>query len=429
MANRVLGLKEEEVYGVASATAPDWHQEIEKAKALLNSEPMTYSGGSRSIKKAKAGAINPEASYDMKADLKMIGHYFKAFLGNYRYTGGGAGPNIHEFWGGENSVLPSFTGWSTFDIFMKQLFGMVCESLKLDVSDEFMDGSVEWKYKTEQKISEVPDPVDQKLIPDNPLIAFYDIKLELDSAAPPGVVSTFSLEGKNNLNVDKIRGIGSRAPQIKPKAQRREISISLESTLVAETIDLIEKAEYGAAGNEPSPCQLYKLPLKIIIDFCEDSTDKMTVFIPDCIFSVDYEASGADEIDVKFELQTLATKKVKLADETEEITDIYVKLENDQPQITYIEEGTSSVTFTLVTEALDPLVGATVKITHRQSGSTFTGAAPTNSQGECVIIFAKFGSYDIEVTYGSPIEKITPTRMLINEYTESVPVTVTLPPA
>ncbi|MCE7699538.1 MAG: carboxypeptidase regulatory-like domain-containing protein, partial [Methanobacterium paludis] len=111
MANRVLGLKEEATYGTASDTVPDWHQEVSKAKASPNSEPLTYSGGSRSIKKAKAGVMKPEASYDMKCDLKRIGHYLKAFLGNYKFTAGGASLNTHEFWGGENASLPSFTLW------------------------------------------------------------------------------------------------------------------------------------------------------------------------------------------------------------------------------------------------------------------------------------------------------------------------------
>ena len=138
MANRVLGLKEEAKYGTASDNVPDWHQEVSKAKATPNTKPMTYSGGSRSVKKAKAGVMKPEASYDMKCDLKRIGHYMKAFLGNYVFTAGGNNTNIHEFWGGENTELPSFTGWSTFDIVMKKLVGMLCDSLKLEVGDEFM---------------------------------------------------------------------------------------------------------------------------------------------------------------------------------------------------------------------------------------------------------------------------------------------------
>lgn len=427
MANRVLGLKEETTYGTASDTVPDWHQEVSKAKASPNTEPMTYSGGSRSVKKAKAGVMKPEASYDMKCDLKRIGHYMKAFLGNYVFTEGGNNANTHEFWGGENSELPSFTGWSTFDIVMKQLMGMVCDSLKLEVGDEFLDGSAEWKYKDETRILSVPDPADQKMIPDDTLIAFYDIAVLLDSAAPPGIVSKFSFEGKNNLNVDKTIGLGSRKPQIKPKAQAREVTLSIESTLVQETLDLIAKAEYGEVANTPSACKLYKLPLKLTINFCEDASDSMEILFPECIFSVEYEASEADEIDVKFELQTMATKKVTLLDGTTDVvTDMYVKLQNNQPEIKAGVPGTATVNFTVQSDDATPvpLVGATVKITNRMTDAELTSGA-TSEAGAASIATVPLGSYDVEVTSSeSVVLDTTPLIISVNETPETFIITV-----
>lgn len=426
MANRVLGLKLEENYGVESASNPDFHVEVSKSKASLKTEPLTYTGGGRSIKKAKAGALKPEASFDLKTELKTIGYFLMAFLGNYKFTSGGSGPNIHEFWGEDNSELPSFTGWATFDYFMKQLFGMVCDTLKLDVSDEFLDGSCEWKYKTEKKISEVPSPANQKLIPDSILIAFYDIALELDNAAPPGVVSKFSFDGKNNLNTDKTTGIGSRAPQKKPNAQQREIKITLESTLVPETVAIIEKAEYGASGDSPSECKLYKLPMKLTIDFCEDSTDKLTIFFPECLVSVEYEASDADEMDAKFELQAISTKKITLADDTQILTDIYAKLENDQPEIKGGVAGTSTVSFTVKDNASTPaaVVGATLKLTNRQTGATLSAVAATNAQGQCVVNNVPYGRYDVELKNNSSVVVSTnPSIVSVNENTESLNLT------
>lgn len=422
MANRVLGLKEETTYGTASDNVPDWHQEVSKAKATPNTKPMTYSGGSRSVKKAKAGVMKPEASYDMKCDLKRIGHYMKAFLGNYVFTAGGNNTNIHEFWGGENTELPSFTGWSTFDIVMKKLVGMLCDSLKLEVGDEFMDGSVEWKYQNETRILEVPEPADQKMIPDDTLIAFYDIAILLDSATPPGIVSKFSFEGKNNLNIDKTIGLGSRKPQTKAKAQKREVTLSIESTLVQETLDLIAKAEYGEVADSPSECKLYKLPLKLTIHFCEDATDSMEILFPECIFSVDYEASDADEIDVKFELQTMATKKVTLADGTTEVvTDMYVKLQNNQPKIQPGAPGTANVNFTVQSDDTTPVPvqGATVTITNRITDAKLTSSA-TSASGACSIATVPLGSYNVEVkSSGNDVLNITPLIVSVNETPET----------
>lgn len=420
---RILGLKEEAQYGVASDTVPDWHQEIEKGKAGLGSEPMTYSGGSRMIKKTKAGALNPEASYDMKPDLKRIGHYIKAFLGNYVFTGGGSGPNTHEFYGSEKRILPSFTGWSTFDYFTKQLLGLVCESLKLEVSDELMGGSAEWKYKTETKINSVPLPSDQKMIPNDLLIAFYDTRLEIEGDAPPGIVTNLSFDGKNNLNVDKTRGLGHRGPQRKPKAQAREIGLEFESTLEPETLALIEKAEYGEVGNNPSECKVYKLPLKIIVDFCEDTDDQLILFFPECNVSVEYEASAADEIDCKFSLQALGTQRVTLEDGvTDVVTDMYVKLLNNQPEITSGVIGTSTVSVS-VHDCGDPVVGAIVTLTNRATGAEIVSAA-TGAQGGCTLSTVPMGFYDITVVNStSEVLEVTPEIVSINESTETLAIT------
>ncbi len=424
---RILGIKEEATYGVASDTVPDWHQEIEKGKAGLGGEPINYSGGSRMIKKTKAGALNPEASYDMKPDLKRIGHYMKAFLGNYVFTGGGSGPNVHEFYGSEKRILPSFTGWSTFDYFTKQLLGLVCESLKLEVSDELMNGSAEWKYKTETKINSVPLPADQKMIPGDSLIAFYDTRVEIEGDAPPGIVTNLSFDGKNNLNVDKTRGLGNRGPQRKPKAQLREIGLEFESTLEPETMALIEKAEYGEVGNNPSDCKVYKLPLKIIVDFCEDTDDQLILFFPECNVSVEYEASAADEIDVKFSLQALGTQRVTLEDGvTDIVTDMYVKLLNNQPKIQPGAAALSTLSIT-VNDGTDPLAGVIVTVTNMETGATKSSGA-TGAQGGCTITDLPMGYYGISAKDSESVDlDISPTSVLLNEVTESIVLVADLP--
>lgn len=336
---RVLGLKEEQVYGTSSHTTPDWHQEVSKAQANLNSEPIIYTGGSRMIRKTKAGALKPEASYEMMVDLKRIGHYFKAALGNYKFTAGATAPagqppnlNTHDFWGGESAILPSFTGWSTFDIFTKQLRGMVCESLQLEVEDETMKGSSEWKYQTETKSNTVPSNL---IMPQNDaLIAFYEVTMQIDNATTPGIVTTLNFEISNNLEDDKTRGLGARGPQIQPKAQVREIELEFESTMVSGLLPLIERAEYGAAGTSPTACSIGNAPLRIKTNLCPPLNDTLEILFPKCTLFVEYETSEADPIDVKFTLKTVGTNKATFTNPNHNVmTDIFVRLRNDQPII------------------------------------------------------------------------------------------------
>ena len=362
MGIRVVGIKEEARYGVAEL-APDFHQEVSKAKASLNSTPNTKSSGSRMKKKARAGVYKPTSSIEGEVDLKRIGHYLKAFLDNYKFTNGGSGVNTHEFWGGENNKLSSFTLWETFDIFEKTIVGALLDNFKMEVSDEYMKFTADFVYKTEtsEEIEEIELYKVKLLDGDYPLM-FYDVTVELDENAPPGIVSSFSFDGKNNINVDKTIGLGSRGPQRKASAQGRDIAISFVSTLERETLELIQKAEYGEVGSEPSQCKLCKIPLKLICNVCEDTTDKLEIVFPECIFAVEYELSEADEIEVTFNLDAMGTGYATRLDGTRVLTDMYCRLVNDQAEIKS-GEGITSATVRLTIEDDDEQAVTDKKVT------------------------------------------------------------------
>lgn len=347
MVLRIFGLKEEYSYGEAfpltGTITPDWHQNINKGSFELNDEAITMSGGERMTVRARPGAIKPSGSIEAYTDLKRIGHIFKAFLDNYAFTAdegdpdedgtANAGINLHEFWGGNSQDLTSFKGVVTFDMEEKLLSGLVLDGMKLEVAGEAMTIAEDWLYKT-QKINSINENtyIKREFEGDIPVM-FYDVHVELDGDVPPGVCSSFTFEGKNNLSQDSCIGLGSRVPQIKPQAQKRDISVSLVSTLRNETIDLIRKAEHGENSPIPSECKLYKLDLKITIQICEQMDDKLVIYFPQCLVNVEYEASESDEIETTFNLSALGTGEVTLSNGNKVVTDMYVKLENDQPEI------------------------------------------------------------------------------------------------
>jgi hypothetical protein len=144
---------------------------------------------------------------------------------------------------------------------------------------------------------------------------------------------------------------------------------------------------------------------------------------------VEYETSGADEIDAKFDLEALGTKRMALLDGSEVITDIYAQLENDMPEIEAGTPDTSTVTFTVMdnTTTPAPVVGATLKLINRQSDDELTAVAPTDASGQCTVNTVPYGWYDIELKDSEEtILDTTPSYVSINENTESKDITANI---
>lgn len=342
MVLRVFGLKEEENYGeeITAAMKPDFHKRVTKSSIKLGDEPFIFSTGSRMDHKVRSGVMQPTAEIEAYVDLQRIGHMLRGFLDNYQYTEEVDSKddtkkiNVHEFWGGECSELASFSGWATFDYFEKYIRGLVLDSLKLEVSNEAMTSTESYVYKTEcqHKISE-DEYVVREVEGDIPLM-FYDVGLELDGKPLPGITTSFSFEGNNNLNVDNTIGLGSRWPQKRAAAQKREIKLSIVSSLTPDTVDIIRKSEYGDDLNCPSDCEIYKVDLKLRIAVCEDASQYLELYFPQCHVVVEYETAESDEIETTFNLQTLGSKEVMLADgKTTVKTDCYAKLVNNMGKI------------------------------------------------------------------------------------------------
>jgi hypothetical protein len=221
----------------------------------------------------------------------------------------------------------------------KYLYGMLEDSLKLEVSNEGMTVSADWIYKTEKagiigqsgETFSRPDELTAEQI----FIMFYDVSLELNDQALDGVSTAFSFEGNNNHDVDSTIGLGSRAPQKRAQAGKRENSLEITTTLTSDTVRSILNAQYGEVNAlEPSACKLLQLPLELNIAHCEDSNLSCKILFPKCTVRVEYDMSGVDVIEATLTLDTLGSGTVTLADGTTEVqTDMYIKLVNNQEEI------------------------------------------------------------------------------------------------
>jgi hypothetical protein len=348
MVDRGFGLELESTYGdttvAKSAFDPNFWNQAESVDFKLNDEPITRSGGSRMNKRARAGIMKPSGSTEADADLQQLTWYFRGFLDNYVCTEGDTPATghtqtyIHEFYGGEGKELPSFRGIAVYDMLKKYLYGMLEDSLKLEVSNEGMTVSADWIYKTEKagiigqsgETFSRPDELTAEQI----FIMFYDVSLKLNGQALDGVSTAFSFEGNNNHDVDSTIGLGSRAPQKRAQAGKRENSLEITTTLTSDTVRSILNAQYGEVNAlEPSSCKLLQLPLELNIAHCEDSDLACKILFPKCTVRVEYDMSGVDAIEATLSLDTLGSGTVTLEDGTTEVeTDMYVELTN------YVEE-------------------------------------------------------------------------------------------
>ena len=356
MVDRGFGIEVEDTYGESvakSAFAPDWWTDADSVNFALNDDPVIKSGTSRMNKRARAGILKPTGSTQAEADLEKLAWYFFGFLDNYVCTEGDTPATghlqtyIHEFYGGEGKELPSFRGIAVYDMLKKYIYGMLIDGLKLEASDDSVSVSADWIYKTEKagiigssgETFTRPDALDEEIF-----LMFYDIKLYLgtttsNSVTSPklldGVGTALSYEGKNNFDVDGTIGFGSRAPQAKAQAGKRENSLSVTTTLTADTVRSILNAEYGEVNAlEPSSCKLLQQPFEIDIALCEDSDIGCKIIFPKCALKVTYDMSGADKIEATLSLDTLGSDTVTLEDGTTTVeTDMYIRLVNYQEEI------------------------------------------------------------------------------------------------
>ena len=345
--DRGFGLELESTYGDTTVAKsnfdPDFWCQADSVDFKLGDEPVTRSGGSRMNKRARAGIMKPTGSTEADADLQQLTWYFRGFLDNYVCTEGDTPASghsqtyIHEFYGGEGKELPSFRGIAVFDMLKKYLYGLTEDGMKLEVSDESMTVSADWIYKTEKagiigqsgEAFTRPDELTRQGI----FIMFYDVSLKLNNSPLDGVSTAFSWEGKNNHNVDGTIGLGSRAPQKRALAGKRENSLSITTTLTSDTVRSILDAQYGEVNAlEPTACKLLQLPLELNIAHCEDSDLSLKIVFPKCTVRVEYSMSGVDAIETTMTLDTLGSGTVTLDDNTQVETDMYVRLEN------YVEE-------------------------------------------------------------------------------------------
>ena len=378
----------------------DWFQRMESVDFKLNDEPVTKSGGSRMNRRARPGIMKPTGSTSADADLQRLIWYMYGFLGNYKFTEGNNGVNIHEFWGGENKELPSFRGVALYDMWVIYLYGLLEDSLKLEVADEAMSVNADWVYKTEE--SYILDEDEEFATPEELIndlyIMGYDVKILLDGNDPDGVQTSFNMEGNNNHNTDGTVGLNSRSPQRKAHALKRDLNMSLATVLTRSNVRSIMNGRYGKVNAvKPSQCSLVETSLKVEVRLCEYPDLGMDIFFPSATINNEFDMSGADDIETTINLASLGSKKATMVDGTQIMTDMYVKIMNNQDELgvgssSPIGGGvpeTVNISISVQDEDENPVSGAAVSI--------YEISSTTGNAGGCTLQNVPIGLETITV--------------------------------
>ena len=401
---RGFGITVEDEYGEETEIENidvDWFQKMNEVNFALGDEAETDDGGSRTAEVVWAGAAGPKGSTSGTVDLQRITYYLFGFLDHYMHALDANDMSVHEFWGGENHELPSFTGLALYDDLKIALYGLLMDGLKLEVSDGAMTANVDWLYATEtyellNSDFEEPEELVNSKIP----IRFYDVQILLDGEKPGTVQTSFNFEGNNNHDQEGTVGLGSRFPQERAQASKRNVNLSLATTLNRRSYQYIMDARYGKKDSKkPDNCRVLTVPLELRIIQCEHPDNQLIIKFPNVTLNAEFDLKGADRIEATLNMQALGTGEVTLNDgETVVKTDIYAKLVNNVPELgaesPIVEENpeTFDLSISVRDSELQPVEGAVVSISNTEISST------TGSAGGCTLTNVPAGSQTIVVT-------------------------------
>ncbi len=350
---RYFGFKQEDVYGVLE---DDTTYDFQVASADLDVPddpniplPTLERWDDRHI----AGFYSPEGSIEFPTDILTVTYFLKFGLGGYEFTldGGKAIPegegdfNLHEIYATQEYELPSFSSRIGKDTFEHQFVGCSANTLSLSVENELamLNVGVIAKKDMADDIREPPvDPADpqegelQYPDPDLYPMAFYNVKVEIDSVNVSSITKSLSWEFDNGMSAEEGQGLGSRFPYMM-RAGKGECNLTIN--VLDEDKDYLEEfwgtedgpndAVYndgeGVDQHEPFPVDVY-MESGVYGD--------IHIHFPRCYFTqVPTAITGGEPRRPDLAIKAEATNVTLDDDSTVVKTPVYIQLGNEEPEI------------------------------------------------------------------------------------------------
>lgn len=331
---RYCGIAEEFEFGESPAPAAGVHLDIASASIDAPTDTnIIYDGGARRTARIyRPGFYAPGGNIVYGLDIRTIGWFLKWALGTYNYTAdGGTGTfNLHEIYGTEDVLLPSFCARVGKDIFEHVFSGCAINSLQLNVGAELCMATVDIIAQRDSKAALQTGAL---LFPDEYPLAFHEVTAYLIGEGDAGAdlsisakVKEFTLNIGNSASAENGRHIGSRHPARIPVGDR-ETTLSMQ--MFFEDTTMLERLWGEATG--PAECGSTEYGIKLVLDTspCAEH-GKLEIYLPKVVnTTAGQPPSGRSEMVQSVEARALMTD-LTLNDASTVEGEILCSLENNE---------------------------------------------------------------------------------------------------
>lgn len=289
-----------------------------------NYEIIVPGGMGRMSRRKRKGFYSSGGGIEYPVDINSIGYLMRGVLDKYQFTAAEAPAtiNTHEFYGGNENELTSWTYRVGKDVHEHIFAGCSTNSLTLSVSDGLASASLD--------IFGGPDDTDtlksysdfSSKLPTGYPMAFYDVSATVNSVDSSAICRSVQLAINNNLGRDSGRCIGSCYPSTFKAGDRL-----VEATLEMQFNDLTHQTLFW--GDAGGPAADGSTPFPLVIEMAGGSNQKITFSMPNCMMtSAPQQPRGRDILYQTITVRALLEEDVALKDLSTVDTDILVTLEN-----------------------------------------------------------------------------------------------------
>ena len=274
------------------------------------------------------GYYSASGSIEYAIDVNTIGWFLKWGLGGYKYTvGAGQSPNVHEFWSGRAINPTTFTTRIGKDAFEHVMSGCAINKMSLGVDKDLatMKNDIIAQKDTKGTIRQPEDLnlIDSDIYP----LAFYNVGTTIDNHEVSSSVKKWTWDYDNGFKAEDGQGQGSRFPYFwLNRPGKITLAIQLFTNDVSD--QLMEYWGDTTGPNADKP----QTNFEVVTVFDSDAFGQMTVTFPSCYYTeVPSSYKGADPMEPTLAV-ALEAAEVTLTDASQELTPVYIKLENFEPE-------------------------------------------------------------------------------------------------
>lgn len=285
----------------------------------------------RSANQKFAGWYNPSGNVVYPVNIRTIVQILKWALGGYAFTAGAAGPpvlpNVHEAWGSDSRILPSFAARVGKDQFEHLFRGCVVDSIQLEVEDTLVTCTVELATSVDAKQPLQLKSVVFAALPKERPIPFHGVRATIAGVLQNRKLKNLTLNVNNNADAESGRYLGSRYAG-RVTVNERETTVNTEMDFTDMT--QIERIWGGTEGPSDEGSIEFPMSLEFFGGRDEGGQDqRLIVELPRVYYTaVETQPEGRSETSQPVQIRAL-TGEVTLADGTTKVqTDVYARVTN-----------------------------------------------------------------------------------------------------